>query len=190
MNLQELLGPLYREDMTLEEVQTALAEVKVVDKAHFDRVSSEVATYKKQVRELETQGMTEQQRLEQEAQERAQQLAEANKKLARLSARNEFLSAGLSEQEFTPFLDLISTEVETEAIKTAKEIAQTITTQKLNIEKDVKAQVLKETPKPEEVADGEDPVVTKEQFDSMGIDERVALKETNYELFKTLNTDE
>lgn len=189
MNLQELLGSAYREDMTIEEIQQALLDVKMVDKSHFDRLSSEVASYKKQVKDLETQGMTEQQRLEQEAKEKEVQLTEVKQKLARLSARTAFLEEGLNETQFKPFLDLINTEVESDAIKTAKSIAQTLNSQKSEIEKSVKSQILKETPKPDEVESDNDDVMTKEQFEKLSVAERVELKQNNYELFKTLNAE-
>ena len=59
MNLKELLGDAYREDMTLEEVEQALEGINLVDPAKlpksvskevFDKTASELARVKKSLR--------------------------------------------------------------------------------------------------------------------------------------------
>lgn len=190
MELKDLLGDSYKEDMSVEEIATALKGVKVVDKAQFDNLSSEIADLKRQKKALETQGLSELEQYKQLTQDQEMNLVVANQKLAKISARNAFLESGIVESQFKPFLDLINTESEADAIKQAKSIASTLTTQKLEIEREVKKQVLQDTPKPDEVAGGQAPIVTKEQFNKMDHFQRSELKATNYELFKQLNTTE
>ena len=69
MDLKELLGEAFKEDMTLEEVQTALADKELVDAATvpqnvvekkvFDKTASELSALKKQLKDLERAKMTE-----------------------------------------------------------------------------------------------------------------------------------
>lgn len=56
---------------------------------------------------------------------------------------------------------------------------------KAEMEKKIKAEILKGTPKPD-VNNGGGKAVTKEQFDAMGYTERVNLKSENPELYKEL----
>ena len=67
MNLKELLGDAYREDMTLEEVEQALEGINLVDPAKlpksvskevFDKTASELARVKKELKELQEKNMT------------------------------------------------------------------------------------------------------------------------------------
>ena len=76
MNLKDILGEKYKEDLTVSEIESLLAEKEVVLKEELvaekerynalkeslDKATSESATYKRQIRELEQASMTEEEK--------------------------------------------------------------------------------------------------------------------------------
>lgn len=191
--LQQLLGDLYREDMTLEQIEEALAKKKLIDKADFDRKASELAEANRQIKELketnqelENANLTDQQRLENERLAREQELATLKVELARTSARGVLLEAGLSEAEAEPFLSLINTQDKEEAINVAKGLTGVLKSKQTALEKDIEARLLKDTPKPNETGGQGDPVMTKDEFSKLSFTEQVEFKQQNPQLFEEL----
>ena len=103
-SLKELLGDAYKEGMTLEEVEAALAERDLVDrselgevvsKAIFDKTASELSALKKEVKKLKESSMT--------AEEKATELQKQyGRELAKLKAKEIFIGAGLAEKTTLP----------------------------------------------------------------------------------------
>lgn len=191
--LQQLLGDLYREDMTLEQIEDALAKKKLIDKADFDKKASELAEANRQIKELketnqelENSNLTDQQRLENERLAREQELATLKVELARTSARGVLLEAGLSEAEAEPFLSLINTQDKEEAINVAKGLTGVLKSKQTALEKDIEARLLKDTPKPNETGGQGDPVMTKDEFSKLSFTEQVEFKQQNPQLFEEL----
>jgi cysteinyl-tRNA synthetase len=158
MNLKELLGDAYKENMTIDEVNEALANItapKTVSKEQWDKTASELASSKKLVRELqeklrelEESSMTAEEKLKAET-ERAQELQKAlSQKLSALKAKEIFVSAGLTEADYSSILDVVVSEDEETTKTRAKSMVDLISAQKAAVEKAVKAELLKGTPKP------------------------------------------
>lgn len=191
--LQQLLGDLYREDMTIEQIEEALAKKKLIDKADFDKKASELAEANRQIKELketnqelENSNLTDQQRLENDRLAREQELTTLKVELARTSARGVLLEAGLSEAEAEPFLSLINTQDKEEAINVAKGLTGVFKSKQTALEKDIEARLLKDTPKPGGTGGQGDPVMTKDEFSNLSFTEQVEFKQQNPQLFEEL----
>jgi len=156
-SLKELLGDAYKEGMTIEEIEAALVDKDLVDrstlgevvnKKTFDKTASELASLKKKLRELEESSLTAEEKLKAET-ERAQELQKQyQKELAKLKAKEIFVTAGLKENDYNPLLEAIVSEDEEIAITRAKTMVDVINAQKKAVEQAVKAELLKDTPKP------------------------------------------
>ena len=112
MSLKALLGDAYREDMTVAEIEAALAGRRIVDadslpkmvsKEVFDKTASELYRYKKELKALQEQNMTAEERLKAEL--------EKHKKCRRVMlksflncAKEIFVEAGLKEDEYESIL--------------------------------------------------------------------------------------
>ena len=156
-SLKELLGDAYKEGMTIEEIEAALADKDLVDrstlgevvsKKTFDKTASELASLKKKLRELEESSLTAEEKLKAET-ERAQELQKQyQRELAKLKAKEIFVTAGLKENEYNSLLEAIVSEDEEITITRAKTMVDVINAQKKAVEQVVKAELLKDTPKP------------------------------------------
>jgi len=156
-SLKELLGDAYKEGMTIEEIEAALVDKDLVDrsmlgevvsKKTFDKTASELASLKKKLRELEESSLTAEEKLKAET-ERAQELQKQyQRELAKLKAKEIFVTAGLKENDYNPLLEAIVSEDEEIAITRAKTMVDVINAQKKAVEQAVKAELLKDTPKP------------------------------------------
>lgn len=156
-SLKELLGDAYKEGMTIEEIEAALAGKDLVDRSTlgevvskkiFDKTASELASLKKKLRELEESSLTAEEKLKAET-ERAQELQKQyQRELAKLKAKEIFVTAGLKENDYNPLLEAIVSEDEEITITRAKTMIDVINAQKKAVEQAVKAELLKDTPKP------------------------------------------
>lgn len=156
-SLKELLGDVYKEGMTIEEIEAALVDKDLVDrstlgevvsKKTFDKTASELASLKKKLKELEESSLTAEEKLKAET-ERAQELQKQyQRELAKLKAKEIFVTAGLKENDYNPLLEAIVSEDEEITITRAKTMVDVINAQKKAVEQVVKAELLKDTPKP------------------------------------------
>lgn len=183
MELKKLLGEAYREDMTLTEIEEALSGVNLIDKSLFDKTASELAKEKKRAKDLEQSTLSEQEKVEQAIAEANRVAEDAQKELAKISARNVFLEKGMTESQFAPFLALIDTVDKETAIARATEISDIFVSQKTDIEKSVRKEILKDTPKPEKTGEEAPGGVTYEAFSQMGYEQRLELKQTNPQVY-------
>lgn len=157
MDLKTLLGDDYKDGMTIEEINAALADKNFVDsstlpksvsKEVFDKTASELAAVKKKLRELQESSMTAEEKLKVET-EKTQELQKTYaKELAKLKAKEVFVTAGLTETDYSPLLDVVITEDEEVTTSRAKAMIDVINAQKQAVEQAVKAELLKGTPKP------------------------------------------
>lgn len=194
MDIKTLLGDAYKEGMTIDEINAALADKNFVDPATlpksvskevFDKTASELAKVKKELKEMQEKTMTADEKLKAELEKATAAQITYAKELSKLRAKEIFVEAGLAESEYNKILDAVVSEDEETTKSRAKSMVEIISAQKAAVEKAVKAELLKSTPKPP--AGGSDSVVTKEQFDKMGWKERVELKQTNPEMYKQLS---
>jgi hypothetical protein len=194
MDIKTLLGEAYKDGMTIEEINAALADKEFVDpttlpksvsKEVFDKTASELAKVKKELKALRESSMTDAEKLQAELDKAKETQANYNKELSKLRAKEIFVTAGLTETDYAPILDVVVSEDEETTKTRAKSMVDLIAAQKAATEKAIKAELLKGTPKPKP---GEgDTGITKEQFEKMNWKERTELKQKDPELFKQLS---
>ena len=197
MNLKELLGDAYREDMTVEEVEQALKDLNLVDpstlpksvsKEVFDKTASELARYKRELKELQEESMTAEEKLKLELEKATEAQAKYAKELSKLRATEIFVTAGLSEEDYTPLIDIVVSEDEEVTKVRAKSMVDVIASQKKAVEKTVKAELLKGTPKPEP---GEPfKPMTLDDFRKMSLMDKQRFARENPELYQEIYKEE
>lgn len=157
MNLKELLGDAYKEGMTFEEIEAALADKELVDpstlpksvsKEVFDKTASELSKVKKELIALKEASMTDTEKLQAELDKAKEAQLIYNKELSKLRAKEIFVTAGLTETDYASILDIVVSEDEETTKTRAKSMVDLITAQKAAAEKAIKAELLKGTPKP------------------------------------------
>lgn len=157
MDIKTLLGDAYKEGMTLEEIDAFLADKELVDPATlpksvgkdvFDKTASELAKTKKELKKLQEDSMTADEKLQAELDKAKSTQTTYAKELSKLRAKEIFVGAGLTEKEYGTILDVVVSEDEETTKTNAKNMVDLITAQKAATEKAVKAELLKDTPKP------------------------------------------
>jgi len=157
MDLKTLLGDAYKEGMTIDEINAALADKNLVDPATlpksvakdvFDKTASELAKVKKELKELQETTMTADEKLKAEMEKATNAQLTYMKELSKLRAKEIFVSAGLTEADYSSILDAVVSEDEETTKVRAKSMVDLISAQKAAVEKAVKAELLKGTPKP------------------------------------------
>lgn len=186
MTIKELLGDAYKEGMTMEEIETALENVSMPEdnSAEIERLknalsksNSEAAGYKKQLREK----MTEDEKKQQKDQEEREELQSKYDKLLRKTtiAENKAKLIGLGYEE------ALATET-AEAMVDGDSEKVFANQQKYlaSFEKKVRAEALKDTPKP--TPDGKDKPMTLEKFRQLDMMERHKFATEHPEEYKEL----
>ncbi len=157
MDLKTLLGDDYKDGMTIEEINAALADKNFVDsstlpksvsKDVFDKTASELAKTKKELRKLQEDTMTAEEKLNAETEKAKELQSTYAKELAKLKAKEIFVEAGLIEKDYASLLDAVVSEDEEVTTTRAKAMVDVINAQKQAVEQAVKAELLKGTPKP------------------------------------------
>lgn len=158
MDLKDLLGDAYKEGMTIEEINKALIGKTLVDpetlpksvtKETFDKTASELAKYKRELRELKEKSMTDEEKLQLEMDKATNLQSQFQKELAKIRAKEIFVEAGLKAEDYSLILDSVVTENEDTTQTRAQSMVKLITAQRKAVEESVKAELLKNTPKPE-----------------------------------------
>ena len=192
MDIKTLLGDAYKDGMTLEEINAALADKNFVDpttlpksvtKDVFDKTASELAKVKKELKDLQETSMTADEKLKAEMDKATNAQLTYAKELSKLRAKEIFVSAGLTESDYASILDAVVSEDEETTKVRAKSMVDLITAQRVAVEKALRAELLKGTPKPPAGKGGE---MTKEDFDKLTLTEKAKLKLENPELYKTI----
>lgn len=151
---------------------------KFVSKETADKYASEAAELKKQLRSKQSEEETK--KMEEEANRKALE-EKYNQLLERTTIaehKSKYLSLGYEDKlaEDTAKA-LYAGDMEKVFANSAKHQS--------DLEKKIKADVLKETPKPDG-AGSADKSITKKQFDAMGYSDRVKLKNENPEIYNTM----
>ena len=186
MNIKDLLKDAYKEGMTLEEIETALSDIDLptdnsaeIDrlKAALSKSNSEAADYKKQLREKmsaeEVKAKEDADKIEELIKERDALLRE--KTVAGHKAK--YLALGYDE----------GLAGDTAEAMANGELDKVFANQKKHlesVEKKIRADVLKDTPKPEG-GNGSD-TITKEKFSKMSIAEQHKYSVEHPEEYKKL----
>ncbi len=197
MDLKTLLGDAYKENMTLDEINEALEGMNLVDpstlpksvsKEVFDKTASELAKVKKQLKELQEKSMTDEEKLQAELEKAIESQQQYTKELAKLRAKEIFVEAGLTEEDYEPLLEVVVTGDEETTKTHAKNMVNVIEAQKAATEASVKAELLKNTRKPPAGNGGGE--VTKEQFKKMNLIEKQKFAKENPELYEQFYREE
>lgn len=186
MNLKEVLGDAYKEGMTFEEVETALESVTIPEdnSAEIERLknalsksNSEAAGYKKQLREK----MTEDEQKKQREQEEREELQNKYDKLLRESviAKNKAKLVALGYDE-----SLADETAEAMADGDSEKVFANQQKHLASFEKKVRAEALKNTPKP--TPDGDSKTMTLEKFRKLDPAERHKFYTEHPEEYKEL----
>ena len=186
MNIKDLLGDAYKEGMTIDDINTALAgiEMPTDSSAEIDRLknalsksNSEAAEYKKQLREK----MSAEELKAKEDAEKLEALIKERDALLREKTisghKAQYLALGYEE----------SLANETAEALANGELDKVFANQKKHnesVEKKIRADVLKGTPKPEGGTGSE--TITKEIFSKMSIAEQYKYSVEHPEEYKKL----
>lgn len=186
MKIKDLLKDAYKEDMTLEEIEAALADIEFPEdqtseverlKAALSKSNSENAEWKKKHREA----LTEEERKAQENADFIKQLQEENATLKRDSNiskhKAKFLGMGYDESLASDAATAM-VDGEMEKLFSYQQKHQEA------LEKKIRADALKGTPKP--VPDKRDGAVTIEDLRKMSTQERLEFSQKNPDEYKAL----
>ena len=186
MKLKDLLKDAYKEGITVEEIEAALADVEVPadQSAELERLknantklSSENAEWKRKHREA----LSEEERKAQETADRMKQLEEQNAALLRESGvakhKAKFLGMGY-EEALASEAAVAMVDGDMEKLFTYQQKHQEA------LEKKIRADVLKGTPKP--VPDKGEGVMTLEKLRKMSPAERYEFSQKNPDEYNTL----
>ena len=186
MKIKDLLKDAYKEDMTLEEIEAALADIEFPEdqtpeverlKAALSKSNSENAEWKKKHREA----LSEEERKAQETADLIKQLQEENATLTRDSNiskhKAKFLGMGYDESLAS---DAATAMVDGDMEK----LFSCQQTHQEALEKKIRADALKGTPKP--VPDKRDGAVTIDDLRKMSTQERLEFSQKNPDEYKSL----
>ena len=157
MDIKTLLGDAYKDGMTIDEINAAIADKEFVDsttlpktvkKDVFDKTASDLAKANKRVKELEEATMSADEKTKAEM-DKALALKESYaKELSKLRAKEIFVTAGLTETDYGEVLDFVVSEDEETAKTRATSLVKLITSQKESTKQAVKLELLKGTSRP------------------------------------------
>lgn len=186
MKLKDLLKDAYKEGITVEEIESALADVEIPTdnsaeierlKAALSKSNSENAEWKKKHREA----LSEEERKAQEMADRLKQLEEQNAQLVRESNvskhKAKFLGMGY-EDALANDAAVAMADGDMEKLFSYQQKHQEA------FEKKIRADALKGTPKP--VPDKGDGAMTLEKLRKMSAQERLEFSQKNPDEYKTL----
>lgn len=186
MNLKEVLGDAYKEGMTFEEIESALKDVTIPEdnsaelerlKAALSKSNSEAAGYKKQLREK----MTVDEQEKQKEREEREELQNKYDKLLRESviSKNKAKLIALGYEEA-----LADETAEAMADGDSEKVFANQQKHLASFEKKIRADALKDTPKP--TPDGDGKTMTLEKLRKLDPMERLKFSQEHAEEYKTL----
>ena len=195
MNIQELLGEAYKEGMTIEEINAAIADKSFVDsaslppsvsKATFDKTASELASAKHKITELENANLSADEKLAKALEDAQKAQDEYTAKSVRLDVEKVLVAGGLSEDDYKNVIDgIVSTDRE-KSVAMANNLVSLLTAQRQAAESAVtkKLQSSLNDPPKGKPDKGE---MTKEEFDKLTLTEKIQFKEAHPEEYAKLN---
>lgn len=156
MDIKGLLGDAYHEGMTIEEINTALADKEFVDpstlpksvsKELFDKKVSELAKFKKDYEDLKNTTLTDEEQRQKVLEDAENARKDYLRKSARLDVEKVFVEGGLTHDDYKDLIEDIVSEDAEKSVTLAKTLMSVISTQKTAAEKAVKSELLKGSPK-------------------------------------------
>ena len=186
MNIRDLLGDAYREDMTLEDIENALVDVELPTdnsaeitrlKNALSKSNSEASDYKKQLREKMS---ADEIKAKEDAEAREKLQSDYDALLKKVSiSENKAKLLGLGYED--KLAD------ETAEAMVNGELDKVFANQKKhldNLEKKIRSEILKETPKPD--GGNSSDTMTKEKLRGMSSQERYKFSVEHPEEYKQL----
>jgi len=190
-DLKALLGESYKEGMTVDEINTALSQLdlidtakeKVVKKDVFDKTASELAAKNKLLKDK----MTEDEKRAERDKEVAEQLKANAETVKRLTLEKTLLKSGYDDKQIANFADAF---VKGDTEELGKVMTTLITDLTKKVKDETTAELLKKQPTPPAGSGDSGGAMTKEQFDKMGYIERVKLQSDKPDLYKEFTKTE
>lgn len=192
MKIQELLGEAFKEGMSIEEINTVLADKNLVDpstlppsvsKEVFDKTASELATAKKTIGELKSANLTDEEKLQAALDAAQAKEDEFNRKSIRLDVEKVLVQGGLSESDYKDVIDGFVTTDKDASLRFANSLVDMVANQKQNAAEAVKSELQGLlTPPPK----GNESEITKETFDKMSVSEKMKFKIENPDAYKEI----
>lgn len=192
MELRELLGNDYRDGMTVEEIAAALSSKTFVDaatlppsvpKETFDKTASELAKLKRENTELKNAGLSDAEKLQKALADAEAERKSYTLKSNRLEAEKIFAEAGISEKEYSSFVDTIVGEDSAASVSAAKAIAKMVSAQREAAGAAKQKEILDKTPKGGEHNETK---MTLDEFRKLSPSERYQFSQKNPEEYKSL----
>ena len=190
-DLKALLGESYKEGMTVDEINTALSQLdlidtakeKVVKKDVFDKTASELAAKNKLLKDK----MTEDEQRAERDKEVAEQLKANAETVKRLTLEKTLSKSGYDDKQIANFADAF---VKGDTEELGKVMTTLITDLTKKVKDETTAELLKKQPTPPAGSGDSGGAMTKEQFDKMGYIERVKLQSDKPDLYKEFTKTE
>ena len=190
-DLKALLGESYKEGMTVDEINTALSQLdlidtakeKVVKKDVFDKTASELAAKNKLLKDK----MTEDEKRAERDKEVAEQLKANAETVKRLTLEKTLSKSGYDDKQIANFADAF---VKGDTEELGKVMTTLITDLTKKVKDETTAELLKKQPTPPAGSGDSGGAITKEQFDKMGYIERVKLQSDKPDLYKEFTKTE
>jgi len=191
-DLKALLGESYKEGMTVDEINTALSQLdlidtakeKVVKKDVFDKTASELAAKNKLLKDK----MTEDEKRAERDKEVAEQLKANAETVKRLTLEKTLSKSGYDDKQIANFADAF---VKGDTEELGKVMTTLITDLTKKVKDETTAELLKTHTHTPPAGNGDSGgAMTKEQFDKMGYIERVKLQSDKPDLYKEFTKTE
>lgn len=191
-DLKALLGESYKEGMTVDEINTALSQLdlidtakeKVVKKDVFDKTASELAAKNKLLKDK----MTEDEQRAERDKEVAEQLKASAETVKRLTLEKTLSKSGYDDKQIANFADAF---VKGDTEELGKVMTTLITDLTKKVKDETTAELLKTHTHTPPAGNGDsNGAMTKEQFDKMGYIERVKLQSDKPDLYKEFTKTE
>lgn len=191
-DLKTLLGESYKEGMTVDEINTALSQLdlidtakeKVVKKDVFDKTASELAAKNKLLKDK----MTEDEQRAERDKEVAEQLKASAEAVKRLTLEKTLSKSGFDDKQIANFADAF---IKGDTEELGKVMTTLITDLTKKVKDETTAELLKtHTHTPPAGSGDSSGAITKEQFDKMGYIERVKLQSDKPDLYKEFTKTE
>ena len=188
MNLQELLGDAFKDGMTIEEINEALAgkEMPKDSSAEIAKLKDSISRANSEAKKLKDELNAKLSEDERKAKEDAEAREEMAKELESLRREKSISTFKAQFLENGYDSDLASESAEALVGGDYKKVFDNLGKHLANLEKKFKAEKIDNMPKPNG-GSGTTPNITKEQFDKMTYKERADLYSTNLELYKELS---
>jgi Fe2+ transport system protein B len=174
--LQEILGESYHEGMTIDEINKAVGEknLGVIDESltsNYEKVknannkmSSEIADYKRQLKAKMSEDEQRASEAKEREDEREQHIKELEREVSVSKNKASFIGLGYTEEQAEKASEAVADNDISKVLEIQKEF-------NANLEKAVKAEMLKGTPKP--ASGSNENVMTKEKFSKLGTKEQL-----------------